>query len=76
MLFKVEDDRARWVYVKLGMRNDHVVEIARVSQGGPLEPGTLVVIDNHLTLTHDAKVKVKKRVEISDPWAASAPEEG
>lgn len=76
MLFKVEEDRARWVYVKLGLRNDHVVEIARVDQGGPLDPGTLVVVDNHLTLTHDAKVKVKKRLEISDPWTAPAAEEG
>ena len=35
VLFKVEDDRARWVYVQLGQQNDQLVEIARVDQGGP-----------------------------------------
>jgi RND family efflux transporter MFP subunit len=68
MLFRVEGDRAKWVYVKLGLRNDHVVEIAGVTQGGPLDPETLVVVGNHLTLTHDAKIKVSKTLPISDPW--------
>lgn len=69
VIFKVEDDRARWVYVQLGQRNDHVVEIKRVTQGGPLDPDTLVVVDNHLTLTHEAKIKVKKTRPVEDPWA-------
>jgi len=68
VVFKIEDGRAQWVYVKLGERNAHLVEIARVSQGGPLEPGTLVVVDNHLTLTHEAKVKVSKTLQPEDPW--------
>jgi RND family efflux transporter MFP subunit len=72
VLFRIEDGRAKWVYVQLGERNDHVVEISRIDQGGPLEPGTLVVVDNHLTLTHEAKVKVRKTLEISDPWMPSA----
>jgi RND family efflux transporter MFP subunit len=68
VLFRVEDGRAKWVYVQLGERNDHLVEIARVDQGGPLDPGTPVVVDNHLTLTHDAKVKVRRTVPVADPW--------
>ena len=68
VLFKVEDGRARWVYVQLGPQNETLVEIARVDQGGPLDPGTPVIVDNHLTMTHDAKVKVKKTVEVPDPW--------
>ena len=72
MLFRVDGNRARWVYVQVGLRNEQLVEITRVDQGGPLEPGTLVVVDNHLTLTHDAKIKVKKTLETSDPWAAPA----
>jgi multidrug efflux pump subunit AcrA (membrane-fusion protein) len=68
VLFRIEDGRAKWVYLQLGERNDHLVEITRVDQGGPLDPGTLVVVRNHLTLTHDAKVKVKKNVGIKDPW--------
>jgi RND family efflux transporter MFP subunit len=69
VLFKVEDDRAKWVYVQLGPQNDKLVEIARVDQGGPLDPGTPVIVDNHLTMTHDAKVKVKDTVAVPDPWA-------
>jgi len=72
VVFRVEGDRAKWVYVQLGERNDHLVEITRIDQGGPLEDGTLVVVDNHLTLTHDAKIRVGKKVGISDPWAAAA----
>ncbi len=74
VLFKVEDDRARWVYVQLGAQNEKLVEIARVDQGGPLDPGTRVIVDNHLTMTHDAKVKVKKTVEVPDPWGPATPD--
>jgi RND family efflux transporter MFP subunit len=75
MLFRVENDRAKWVYVQVGRRNDHLVEIEKVLQGGPLDEGTLVVVDNHLTLTHDAKIKVTKTMEALDPWAAYAQSE-
>jgi len=71
MLFKVEGDRSRWVYVELGAQNEYAVEIKRVVQGGPLEPGTQVVTGNHLTLTHDAKIKVKKVEPLEDPWSQS-----
>lgn len=74
MLFKVEGDRSRWVYVELGAQNEYAVEIARVVQGGPLEPGTQVVTGNHLTLTHDAKIKVTKVEPIKDPWSESEAE--
>jgi RND family efflux transporter MFP subunit len=72
VIFRVEDGRAKWVYVQLGARNDHLVEIARVDQGGPLEAGTPVIVDNHLTMTHDAKVKIRKTVAIDDPWIEAA----
>lgn len=69
LIFRVEDERAKWVYVELGLRNDHAVEIAKVVQGGPVDSGTPVVVDNHLTLTHDAKVKVRRTEPLVDPWA-------
>jgi RND family efflux transporter MFP subunit len=69
LIFRVEDGRAKWVYVELGLRNDHVVEIARVVQGGPVDDGTPGVVDNHLTLTHDAKVNVRRTEPLVDPWA-------
>lgn len=75
LLFRVEEDRAKWVYVRLGLRNDSLVEIERVLQGGPLDEGTQVVVSDHLTLTHDAKIKVKKVVEASDAWTAYLEEE-
>lgn len=69
VVFKVEDGRALWVYVKLGQQNERWVEIERVNQGGPLDPGTEVIVTNHLTMTHNAKVKVKETIDIPDPWA-------
>ncbi len=69
LLFRIEDDRSKWVYVRLGRSNDRFVEIDRVLQGGPLDAGTLVVVSDHLTLTHDAKVKVKKVQEPAPLWS-------
>jgi RND family efflux transporter MFP subunit len=69
LLFKVEDKRAKWVYLKLGRQNDEVVEVDQVLQGGSLSPGDQVIINNHLTLSHDAKVKVKETVPVRDPWS-------
>ncbi len=68
LLFKVEDGTAKWLYVELGTRNDHLVDIAQVLQGGALAPGDLVIVSDHLTLAHDAKVKVKNVVATGDPW--------
>jgi RND family efflux transporter MFP subunit len=75
VIFKVEEDRAKWVYVQLGAQNDQFVEIARIDQGGPLDPGTQVIVDNHLTMTHDAKVRVKETIDPPDPWAPASPED-
>jgi RND family efflux transporter MFP subunit len=72
LLFKVEDGRAKWLYVALGESNDHMVEITSVVQGGTLEPGDRVIVSDHLTLAHDAKVKVRKTLPAADPWLQSA----
>jgi RND family efflux transporter MFP subunit len=76
VLFRVEDDRAKWVYVQLGRQNDQLVEITRIDQGGPLEPGTQVIVSNHLTMTHDAKIKVKETIEIPDLWGSAIEAQG
>ncbi len=70
LLFKVDGDRAKWLYLQLGNQNDYVVGVDRVLQGGTLADGDRVVVSNHLTLSHDAKIKVKKVVPIGDPWRA------
>ena len=72
LVFKVEDNRAKWVYVTTGLQNDRVVEIKSVIQGGPLDPGTKVIVSDHLTLTENAKVKVSKTRGLGDPWVAVA----
>lgn len=69
LVFKVEGDRAKWTYVDLGRSNDHLVEIRSVLRGGSLEPGDRVIVSGHLTLAHDAKVKVRKTVTTRDPWS-------
>ena len=71
LLFKIEDDQAKWVYVRIGLRNDRFVEIERVLQGGPLDEGTLVIVSDHLTLSHDARVRVKKVVDVAVAWASA-----
>lgn len=71
VLFRVEEDRAKWVYIQLGPQNDRLVEITRVDQGGPLNPGTPVIVSNHLTMTHDAKIKVRETIEVPDLWSAA-----
>jgi RND family efflux transporter MFP subunit len=68
LVFKVEDDISQWLYVELGERNERFVEIKKVLQGGSLAPGERVVVSNHLTLTHGAKVKIKKTLTPSVPW--------
>jgi RND family efflux transporter MFP subunit len=72
LLFKVDDNQAKWLYLKLGRENDRVVEVERVLQGGTLGPDDLVVVTDHLTLSHDAKVKVKKVLPVEDPWRTRA----
>jgi len=68
LLFKVEDNRAKWLYVELGESNDDMVAITGVLQGGTLEPGDRVIVSDHLTLAHDAKIKVRRTVPNGDPW--------
>lgn len=70
LLFKIEDDRSKWLYLRLGKSNDYLVEVERVLQGGTLAQDDLVIVSDHLTLAHDAKVKVRKIVGISDPWSS------
>jgi len=75
LLFKIEGDRSKWLYLRLGERNNYLVEVERVLQGGTLAPGDLVIVSDHLTLAHDAKVKVKKIVDINDPWSSTNEED-
>ncbi|MEN8007585.1 MAG: efflux RND transporter periplasmic adaptor subunit [Candidatus Krumholzibacteriota bacterium] len=68
LVFKKEGDRARWLYVDIGLENEQWVEILKVHSGGSLSPGDEVVVSDHLTLAHEAKIKVRKRIPPVDKW--------
>jgi RND family efflux transporter MFP subunit len=68
LVFKKDGDRAKWLYVDTGMQNDDWVEILAVHSGGSLAPGDQVVVSDHLTLAHEAKIKVRKNIPMIDRW--------
>jgi multidrug efflux pump subunit AcrA (membrane-fusion protein) len=68
LVFKVMGDRAQWLYVDTGLENDSWVEILRVHSGGSLEPGDRVVVSDHLTLAHEAKIKIRRTRPPKDRW--------
>ena len=69
LVFKRDGDRAKWLYVTIGLRNDEWVEILKVHSGGSLAAGEEVVVSDHLTLAHEAKIKVRKTIPTLDRWA-------
>jgi RND family efflux transporter MFP subunit len=69
LVFKRNDDRAQWLYVTTGLENDQWVEIQQVHSGGSLAPGEEVVVSDHLTLSHEALIRVRKNVPPQNRWA-------
>jgi RND family efflux transporter MFP subunit len=67
LVFRVEGGIANWVYVNAGRSNGRETEILPDSVSGviPLEPGDMVLIDGHLTLTHQAPVRLVAKDETS-----------
>ncbi len=58
-----ENDRiALWEYVELGAKNDEDQVITKGLNNG-LKEGDLVVIDGHLTLAHQSKVKIMNIID-------------
>ena len=51
--------RAVWSYVETGHQNEQFVEI--LSSKFNLQPGEQVVISNHYTMIHDAKLKIRNK---------------
>lgn len=68
LVFKVDEGKAVWIYVDTGERNNLYVEITGVAPGQTLEEGDRVVISDHLTLAHEAAIKVRKTITPKDPW--------
>ncbi|MFH1145193.1 MAG: efflux RND transporter periplasmic adaptor subunit [Candidatus Eisenbacteria bacterium] len=74
LVFKVVEDHAQWLYVDTGLENDRWVEIRAVHSGGSLAPGEQVVVSDHLTLAHEAKLKIRRVRPPEDRWGMQAVE--
>lgn len=60
LVFVVQDGRAQWVYIQPGRSNGVDTEVLADESTGesPLSEGDTVLIEGHLTLTHDAPVRL------------------
>jgi HlyD family secretion protein len=60
LVFVVKNGRAQWVYINPGRSNGLETEVLPDSGTGliPVEVGDEVIVEGHLTLTHDAPVRV------------------
>jgi membrane fusion protein (multidrug efflux system) len=60
LVFVVKDGRAQWTYIVPGRSNGTFTEVLPDSSSGdiPVCAGDAVIVDGHLTLTHDAPVRV------------------
>ena len=65
LVFVVKDGRAQWTYVQPGRSNGLETEILPDSSTGviPVSDGDTVLVEGHLTLTHDAPVRTVAKVE-------------
>jgi RND family efflux transporter MFP subunit len=65
LVFVVREGRAQWVYIFPGRSNGTETEVLPDSASGqiPLKPGDVVLVEGHLTLTHDAPVRVTAKAE-------------
>jgi len=65
LVFVVKEGRAQWVYINPGRSNGVETEVLPDSSTGqiPVAPGDTVLVEGHLTLTHDAPVRVVAKAE-------------
>ena len=69
LVFVAKEGRAQWVYINPGRNNGAEYEVLPDSATGqiPLKPGDQVLVEGHLTLTHDAPINVIRRAERKEP---------
>ncbi len=69
LVFRAKAGRADWVYVPVGRSNGAETEILpdSVSRRTLVTPGDTVLIGGHLTLTHDAPIRVRLRGSEAKP---------
>jgi len=66
LVFAVKRNRAQWVYLVPGRSNGVETEVLPDTATGrvPLAPGDTVLVEGHLTLTHEAPVRVVTAAEL------------
>jgi membrane fusion protein (multidrug efflux system) len=62
MLFVFEDGRAKWRYVTTGLESDTQIEIVPNDETSMVEPGEVVLVDNHYYIIHDASIQLVENV--------------
>jgi len=69
LVFVVKDGRAQWVYIFPGRSNGFETEVLPDSATGqiPVAEGDIVLVEGHLTLTHDAPVRLVAKQERGNP---------
>jgi len=69
LVFRARAGRADWVYMPVGRSNGTETEVLADSVSGrtPVEPGDTVLVGGHLTLTHDAPIRVRLQEERRSP---------
>ena len=65
LVFIVRNGRALWTYINPGRTNGREREVLADTSSGqiPVKPGDLIITEGHLTLTHDAPVRVVAKRE-------------
>ena len=60
LVFVIKDGRAQWTYILPGRSNGRQTEVLPDTTTGiiPVNAGDQVIVEGHLTLTHDAPVRV------------------
>lgn len=68
LVFVVRDGRAQWTYILPGRSNGVDTEVLPDSSSGviPISAGDQIIVDGHLTLTHDAAVTISALRERED----------
>jgi HlyD family secretion protein len=68
LVFVVKEGRAQWTYVQPGRSNGLETEILPDSSTGviPVADGDTVLVEGHLTLTHDAPVRTVAKAETAE----------
>ncbi len=70
LVFIVNGGRAQWTYINPGRSNGNETEVLPDSATGqvPVHPGDPVIVEGHLTLTHDAPVKIiAQKADVAKP---------